>query len=109
MGALSAGTVEALLADPDALTELLLFHVTGEALSAEQVLGSFIIETLSGFEATVDASIAPPTVGLAPIGATDIAADNGIIHSLDAVMTKEHQYHIPRLRFRCLNRRVRRG
>ena len=85
--ALPEGTVEALLADIPALTDILLYHVAGEKLMASDVLSVDAVESLQGQSLDVDAESA--MVDGAAIVATDIEAANGVIHVIDAVVLPE--------------------
>jgi uncharacterized surface protein with fasciclin (FAS1) repeats len=93
--ALPAGTVDSLLADPTAdLTDILTYHVVpGEVLAAD-------VAGLDG-EAVTTVNGATFTVGVADDGtvtltdaagnevsvvATDVQADNGVIHVIDGVL-----------------------
>jgi uncharacterized surface protein with fasciclin (FAS1) repeats len=86
--ALPEGTVEALLADTDALTAILTYHVTVGEVRAAQVVTSTTIPTLNGAELTVtvngDGSV---MIDGANVTITDIETTNGIIHVIDAVVT----------------------
>jgi len=93
--ALPAGTVETLLEDPSGdLTDILTYHVVPGAVPAADVVG------LDG-EAVTTVNGAPITIGVADDGsvtltdaagndvavvATDIQANNGVIHVVDAVL-----------------------
>ncbi|MBT8211871.1 MAG: fasciclin domain-containing protein, partial [Acidimicrobiia bacterium] len=81
--ALPAGTVDALLADPDALAEILLFHVAEGSLASGDVASTPLIVTLNGQALMIDAG---PTVNGAVITSADIDASNGVIHVIDAVL-----------------------
>jgi uncharacterized surface protein with fasciclin (FAS1) repeats len=85
--ALPEGTVEALLADTDALTAILTYHVTVGEVRAAQVVTSATIPTLNGAELTVtvngDGSV---MIDDATVTVTDIETTNGIIHVIDAVV-----------------------
>jgi uncharacterized surface protein with fasciclin (FAS1) repeats len=85
--ALPEGTVEALLADIPALTDILLFHVADGKLMASDVLGRSIIPSLQGQYLDVDAENA--AINGAAIAVTDIEASNGVIHVIDAVVLPE--------------------
>jgi uncharacterized surface protein with fasciclin (FAS1) repeats len=87
--ALPAGTVEALLADPDALAEILLYHVVGGEQDAGEVLAQSFIPTLNGQAIVVGEAGGQPTASGAVIISTNIEASNGIIHVIDAVMLPE--------------------
>ncbi len=87
--ALPAGTLDALLADTDALADVLLYHVVAGEQDAGAVLGQSFIETLNGQFIVVGESGGQPTASGAVIITTDIEASNGIIHVIDAVMVPE--------------------
>jgi uncharacterized surface protein with fasciclin (FAS1) repeats len=74
---LPAGTLEALLADKDKLTQVLTYHVVPGKLDAQQVTGMTRLATVEGSELPV-ASIS--------ITQTDIMTSNGIIHVIDEVL-----------------------
>lgn len=85
--ALPEGTVEGLLEDPAALSEILLYHVvSGEVLAADvvgltsatSVQGSDIAITVDGGTVTLN--------GSSNVVTTDIDASNGVIHVIDAVI-----------------------
>jgi len=87
--ALPEGTVEALLADPETLTDILLYHVIGGA-----VVDSTTAISLAGQNATMangdDVAISLRDGALfvndSTVISTDILASNGIIHVIDAVL-----------------------
>ncbi len=83
--ALPDGTVEALLADPEALADILLYHVVPGKVMAADVTDGLEAETLHG--ATVSFStMGGVMINDANIVATDIEASNGVIHVIDAVI-----------------------
>jgi len=84
---LPAGTVEALLADPDALANILLYHVIDGKVLAADVTDGLEAETLQG--STVSFAIhsdGTPAINEALIVATDVMASNGVIHVIDSVI-----------------------
>lgn len=81
--ALPAGTVDALLADPAALSEILLYHVAEGTLGSGDVASTPLVVTLNGQALTIGAG---PTVDGAAITTADIEASNGVIHVVDAVL-----------------------
>jgi uncharacterized surface protein with fasciclin (FAS1) repeats len=86
--ALPAGTVEALLADPEGmLTTILLYHVVGDELSQNQLATDDYVPTLEGRALTVnrDGSNIIDISG-AKLLITDIQASNGTIHVIDSVL-----------------------
>lgn len=87
--ALPAGTLDSLLADPTgALTDVLTLHViAGEVDSAAATAAAGTnVETLGG-PVAVALEGESLTVGGATVVTPDIAACNGIIHVIDAVIT----------------------
>ncbi len=87
--ALPNGTIEALLNDTDALTNILLYHVAGERLMAEDVVNMTNITTLQGSSLPVNVTEEGVFVGDAQIIVQDINASNGVIHVIDAVLIPE--------------------
>ncbi len=84
--ALPDGTVEGLLADPEALRNVLLYHVVPGEVPAEQVLGSGNVETVSGRQLDITVDGSSVRVNDANVVATDVRASNGIIHVIDSVL-----------------------
>jgi uncharacterized surface protein with fasciclin (FAS1) repeats len=83
--ALPAGVLAGLLADVQALTDVLLYHVvSGQIFSGDLVDGS-TAETLQGQSITVDLSDGV-MIDDANVTSADIIATNGVIHVIDAVM-----------------------
>jgi len=85
--ALPAGTLEALLADPDALADILLYHVVAGEVLAADVVGLTSATAANGD--TIEIEVVGGTVvlnGNANVVATDVLATNGVIHVIDAVI-----------------------
>ena len=86
--ALPEGTLDSLLADPEgALTNVLLYHVVEGAVPAETVVGLDSATTIGGENVAI--SVQDGSVFLnetVEVIITDIQADNGIIHVVDAVL-----------------------
>ena len=82
---LPEGTLEALLADKEALTAVLTYHVVpGKVLAADAVqLDS--AKTVQGQEVRIDAS-SGVKIDDANVIATDLIASNGVIHVIDTVI-----------------------
>ncbi len=89
--ALPEGALEALLADPEVLTDVLLYHVVeGKAMAADVVeLDGQKVETLLG--QYIDIMIDGETVMAdgAQVVAADITATNGVIQVIDSVLLPE--------------------
>ncbi len=84
---LPAGTVDALLADTDALAELLLYHVVPGRVLAEDVVALTSATTAAGDDIAI--SVSGSAVRLnesAAVVATDVEASNGVIHVIDSVL-----------------------
>lgn len=82
----TAGTVEALLADIPALTDILLYHVAnGKALAAD-VVGLSTVDTLNGIPVKVTVTDGKVFLNESQVVITDIAEDNGVIHVIDSVL-----------------------
>lgn len=91
--ALRGGTLDALLADPDGeLTELLLYHVLGDSVTAAAIIAGEITSatTLQGetVAIAVDGSGATTlvTVDSATVLFADVIGTNGVVHVIDAVL-----------------------
>jgi uncharacterized surface protein with fasciclin (FAS1) repeats len=85
--ALPAGTVDALLADTEALTAILLYHVVDGTIYAEEVVTLESLTTLQGQDITIEVTDDGVILnGTVKIVTTDIVANNGIIHVIDAVL-----------------------
>jgi uncharacterized surface protein with fasciclin (FAS1) repeats len=85
--ALPAGTVEGLLADIPALTGVLTYHVVpAAALSTDLAMGCNDIATVNGAMINVCRTDSAVTVNGANVVTADIAASNGVIHVIDAVI-----------------------
>lgn len=88
--ALGDGVVNGLLADPDALADVLLYHVIqGAAVNSVQATALIgqQAEMANGDSATISLREGELFINNARIVVTDIAATNGVIHVIDAVLT----------------------
>ena len=84
--ALPAGTVEALLADIPALTNILTYHVVGaKAMSTDLSNGQKIV-TVQGKEVTVTINDEGVFINNAKVTVANIEAENGVVHVIDAVL-----------------------
>jgi transforming growth factor-beta-induced protein len=84
--ALPAGTIDALLADIPALTDILLYHVVEGKVMAADVVGLSEALTLQGSSAAITVDEGNVFVDGAQVVITDIEAANGVIHVIDAVL-----------------------
>ncbi len=85
-GELPAGTVEALLQDPETLANILLYHVTTGRVYASDVVT--LDEATMANGGTVDITVdgGGVMVNDANVIAVDIKARNGVIHVIDGVL-----------------------
>jgi uncharacterized surface protein with fasciclin (FAS1) repeats len=83
---LPAGALEQLLANPDQLKAVLLYHVVPGKVTAEQVTKLDNARTAQGASVPVRVEGGKVMVGGAQVVTTDIAASNGVIHVIDTVM-----------------------
>lgn len=85
--ALPAGTLDELLADPEQLSQILLYHVVEGEVTAEQVVTLDEAETVQGSPVAI--SVVGGEVVLnesVNVVTTDVVASNGVIHVIDAVL-----------------------
>jgi len=80
-----AADLQALLANKEALRNVLLYHVAQGTLDASQVVSRSSLTMLNGGAVTISTS-GGVKVNTANVVATDIAASNGIIHVIDTVL-----------------------
>ena len=86
--ALPAGTVDALLADPNgALKDILLYHVLGAKVMSTDLSDGQTATTLLGKDITVTINNDGVFINDAKVTVADIEADNGVVHVIDAVLT----------------------
>jgi len=83
---LPEGTVEALLEDIPALTDILLYHVVSGKVLAEDVVKLEEAETASGEKVMIKVEDGKVFINDAEVVITDIMADNGVIHVVDTVL-----------------------
>ena len=83
--ALPEGTVEGLLEDTDALTQILTYHVVPGKVMSTDLEDGMMAATVEGSEVTIDLSDGVMVDGANVIQA-DIEASNGVIHVIDAVI-----------------------
>ncbi|HSJ82710.1 MAG TPA: fasciclin domain-containing protein [Acidimicrobiia bacterium] len=84
--ALPEGTLDALLADTEALTQVLLYHVVPGAVTAEQVVGLDSAQTVEGGSVSIRVEDEKVFINDAEVIATDVLASNGVIHAIDQVI-----------------------
>ncbi|WP_424952040.1 fasciclin domain-containing protein [Deinococcus sp.] len=79
-------TLAVLASDPELLKKVLLYHVVAGKIPAAQVLTSTQLASAEGSSLAVMVSGSTVTVGKGTVTATDIAADNGVVHAIDSVL-----------------------
>jgi transforming growth factor-beta-induced protein len=84
--ALPEGTLDALLADIPALTDILLYHVVEGKVMAADVVSLDEVPTLQGTSVAIRVDDGKVFVGDAQVIITDIEAANGVVHVIDAVI-----------------------
>ncbi|WP_337171472.1 fasciclin domain-containing protein [Gemmatimonas aurantiaca] len=85
---LTPGTLDALAKDRSRLRSVLLYHVVaGKITAADAVkLAGTGRKTVEGREAKISVMGSTPMINNAHVTQADIAAKNGVIHGIDAVM-----------------------
>jgi uncharacterized surface protein with fasciclin (FAS1) repeats len=83
---LPAGTVEDWFANPQALTDVLLYHVVEGRLTAADVAQLDTVESLTGKALDITEEDETVKVNGATILTADLAGSNGIIHVIDTVL-----------------------
>jgi uncharacterized surface protein with fasciclin (FAS1) repeats len=83
---LPAGTVEGLLADKEALTRILTYHVVAGKVMSDAVVNISSAETVAGIEAPIEVRMGDVYVGGAKVITADVNTSNGVIHIIDTVM-----------------------
>lgn len=83
---LPAGTVEGLVANPDALKNVLLYHVLGAPKRAVELLVRRSAETLQGSDVTVSLRHGSVFVNGARVLNANVKAPNAVIHVIDSVL-----------------------
>lgn len=86
---LPAGTVESLLANPEQLKKVLLYHVVSGDVKAADVAKLNSAETLNGGQVAINTK-GGVKVNDAHVIKADIAASNGTVHVIDTVLIPEN-------------------
>ena len=87
--ALPAGTLDAVLADPELLTSILTLHVVaGERLSSADLAELDSVTTVNGADITLEVADDGTLMvnGQASVGCADIQTANATVHVIDAVL-----------------------
>lgn len=88
--ALGQEAIDGLLADPDTLSDILLYHViSGEAVGSEAATGlaGSTVETANGASVAITLRDGALFINNAQVVTADVEASNGVIHVIDAVLT----------------------
>jgi uncharacterized surface protein with fasciclin (FAS1) repeats len=81
--------LEALLADKEALTAVLTYHVVPGKVMASDVVGLTSAETVNGQSLNIHVMDGKVMIDDAQVVTTDIEATNGVIHVIDKVILPE--------------------
>jgi uncharacterized surface protein with fasciclin (FAS1) repeats len=85
--ALPDGVLDDLLADPEgALAQVLLYHVVNASVASTDLTNGQFATTMHGDSIVVTISGADVFINNVKVTTADIAADNGIVHVVDAVL-----------------------
>ncbi len=84
--ALPRGALQGLLAEPEELRSVLLYHVVAGEVPSSVAVGLTEAATLSGAKLTLHVANGQLHVDGASVTQADIRASNGIIHVIDAVV-----------------------
>jgi uncharacterized surface protein with fasciclin (FAS1) repeats len=87
--AIPEADLNALLADKEALTAVLTYHVVSGKVMASDVVSLESAETVNGQSVDIKVWDGKVSVDGATVTATDIEASNGVIHVIDAVILPE--------------------
>ena len=87
--ALPDGALDAILADPAALEQLLTAHVTGGVHDSEELASRADLTMLTGQLVVITSDASGLTVGSSRVTDPDIEADNGVIHVVDSLILPE--------------------
>jgi len=85
--ALPEGTLEGLLEDPEALAEILTYHVVSGSVLAEDVVGLDAATSVQGGDISIEVVDGGVVLnGSSNVIATDVKASNGVVHVIDQVI-----------------------
>ncbi len=83
---LPEGAVESLLANPDQLREVLLYHVVPGRVMAADVVNLDHATTAQGQDLVIRTSDGSVSINEARVTTADIETSNGVIHVIDSVL-----------------------
>jgi uncharacterized surface protein with fasciclin (FAS1) repeats len=85
-GKLPEGMIDDLLANPDKLKQILLYHVVPGKVMAKDVVGLTSATTAQGSDVAVAVKGDVVMINNAKVLKTDVMASNGVIHVIDTVI-----------------------
>jgi uncharacterized surface protein with fasciclin (FAS1) repeats len=85
-GKLPEGTIDNLLANPDKLKQILLYHVVPGKVMAKDVVGLSSATTAQGSDVAIVVKGDVVMINNAKVLKTDVMASNGVIHVIDTVI-----------------------
>lgn len=89
-GDLPDGIIDCLLANPESLSDVLLYHVvSGTALSTDLTNGQKVPTLLAGADVTVRINNSGVFINEASVAVPDVLATNGVIHIIDEVLVPQ--------------------
>lgn len=83
---LPAGTIDNLLANPDQLKQVLLYHVVSGKVTASEVAGLSSATTAQGSDIAIAVKGDTVMINNAKVVKADVMASNGVIHVIDTVI-----------------------
>ena len=86
---LPEGTVEALLKDKEALTNILLYHVVSGNVSSSEVVKLDAATTIAKSDVSIKVKDGKVFINDSQVTTADVMASNGVIHIIDTVLIPE--------------------
>jgi uncharacterized surface protein with fasciclin (FAS1) repeats len=86
---LPEGTVEGLLKDKDALTNILLYHVVSGNVTSGEVVKLNSASTLAKSDVKIKVEDGKVFINNSQVTTADVMASNGVIHIIDTVLIPE--------------------
>jgi len=80
--------------EPERLAEILLYHVAAGELKSGDVVTMSSVETVNGESVVVSAVDGDFFINNSQLIALDVAADNGVVHVIDAVLIPRAIYQV---------------
>lgn len=86
---LPEGTVETLLKDKEALTNILLYHVVSGNVSSSEVVKLDAATTIAKSDVSIKVKDGKVFINDSQVTTADVMASNGVIHIIDTVLIPE--------------------